>query len=143
MSCSTSSYTQLSIDLPEPSAFRGNDNADQSLVVLSDARRTVPKTPKHSRQDPHRQPLISTPVQALKPKRRGIEKRRRPDRQSTEILVTSNSKSSRVSQRTDPGLSEQQNPERVTIAVCQLWLIKYPGIMPSEHTMSCLSHAFW
>ena len=39
-------------------------------------------------------------------------------------------------------VTEEQNPDGVITAVCLLWLEKNDYAMPSEHVISCLSHAF-
>ena len=83
--------------------------------------------------------------QGLHPQKRKVdrtEKSRQSARQGRRKERLSKPRCNEVQPPMRLTTSGQQNPDKVTVAVCCLWLSKNPHTMPPEHILSCLAHAF-
>ena len=74
-------------------------------------------------------------------KRRNVEKSKRPASYGTRNHPSSSPSTSESSERKQNSL-DRRTPDGHTVTVCQIWLLKYPNTMPSEHQVSCLSFLF-
>ena len=74
-------------------------------------------------------------------KRRNIGRNKRPASHLTSNHAPSSPSTSRDSERKQNSM-DQRIPDELTITVCHIWRLKNPGVIPSEHQISCLSFLF-